>query len=210
MQRKTLLIIIGLVFFIIIPVIMITVYASQSLLFTEHGYISLISIPQPIHVTTRGRSANLNANQKYPVNTGYNTIVFSASGFQSSTVHVTIKKNQTTVIPIQLTPVTSLAKSEVNSPKYQKVLQQISDKLMNNQVKSLESNNPILSQLPISTFDYTITPCNQQGDTIAICINSFIPGTTYMQQEGVTKLQSLGYDLSKYKIYVDGNLEQIN
>ena len=207
MQHRRNLMIIGIIIiFIVIPLTLFIIVGRQKLAFTPHGYVSVVTIPSPVNVVVNGRSATLKTNSPYPVAVGDTTLLVSSPGFASQRIPITIVKDQTLSIPIQLVALTSAAKNEIANSKYQSTLEQISELVREKDVLVLQKKNPILTALPINDNDYSITPCHQTGDTISLCIASFVPGTQYMQQEALNKITSLGYKLTDYTIYVDGTL----
>lgn len=195
-ERKTILIIIGL-----IAIALITFLVIYSI--TPRSTIALLLAPEEGFIAIDGGSKQPVENkQNLNVTPGKHTVEFSHSEFDSFSKEITIANKQTLEVIIILNPLTDAARQLLLTPGADEVIQRFTGEKMIKETDQLNKDYPILSILPIEARLYVVNACNSikypnNATKVALCADVYQEGLEPFVFKDIT---SRGYNPADYEI----------
>lgn len=160
MKKKKIVIIIAIIgLFLIIPIIIFTIYKENS----NKSYIQFYTSPNTVNILIDNtQKKSIKNKDKILLPIGQHTIIVSRNGFESYTRTVTIKTNQLSSFIVILTGITDEAKKEVKNETTTEVKEAWAGQTSNDYSKDILKKYPLIQYLPYSYQSngliYKITP----------------------------------------------------
>ncbi len=161
---------IGIIFAVIIMVIIILITINALI---NNATINIQVAPASATITLNGRSVSSGSIKVKP---GSYTVSAEEEGFDSQTVFIEAKENQTVDVLIGLVPNTEETKDWYLKHDSDRLLfEGISGEIFNNETDDMLQKYPIIEFLPYNgtTFDINYGPCEQRD--FCIMINAVVP-----------------------------------
>lgn len=199
----------------IIIAVFIIIFMSSTLysiyLMQFDATIHIYSIPDRLTMSYDNiKNQNISSKKDIKVKHGSYKFTFSSDGFEDYTTTLTIGKNEAKNVKFELKPITDKAKKEYSSSKYTDVKEGIFNQNSIKSTQQLESNSPIIKDLPIYSDNFYIFPCDKYRSTSDKSIGICITVTDYFNwsqiNDAFNRLKKKGISLTDYDIKVNNRI----
>jgi len=194
---------------ILLLILLITV-VSVILFATPRTQFKMVIAPASAYIKIDdGNTKRVKRGDTIKVSPGEHSITVSEDQFESYTLKLTAKENETVELLVALIPLTDEAAAKLSDTESQEIVQRFHGKAFTNETKQIDKEYPILDILPITARLYRVYPCKSQlypnnPEKVAICVD----GSEYGLEPYVEKdIKSRGYDPADYEmIYLTGTI----
>lgn len=192
--------IISLLIFI---VIFISIVFAVYYYITPKSYLKIEVAPEQVSLKIDNEnSINITNGNTITIKPGDHKLIFSRDEFDSYTINISIKKDESKSVIAVLKALTENAKKLLNNSKSNKVIEKFTGINLYNQDSKALINYPILKILPINNPYYRVMACNSKqfpndSEKIAICV---IMDDLGYKNDLKNEIIHRGYNLDNYEV----------
>jgi len=201
MNSRKIIIISSVVFFLISLALVVYYLIPKA-------YIKFETSPNQVEILIDNKDRKtINNGDSITISPGKHTILVFRDEFNPYGEEVDIDNGKTKDFIIALKPLTDAARSLLNNPESDIVMQKFTNKTMENDVNIMEKNYPILKVLPIDARLYSISSCPSLKypnimTIIALCIDMTISDDTEanLRAYAIKNIEDHGFNPNDYEI----------